>query len=132
MPVKSDVKLGVLGFVIVYVKDTEKTKKFYQETLGLQTKDDEPGWVTFDTGAASLALHSDSELKGERAKGQPVPVFNVDDFYKTYEGLKAAGVKFEAAPKEVCEAGPGQAGMSAEFKDPDGNLLSIFGIVKKK
>ncbi|PWT99965.1 MAG: hypothetical protein C5B53_04700 [Candidatus Melainabacteria bacterium] len=131
MPVKSDVKIKNLGYVIVYVKDIERGVAFYRDTLGMEVKLDDEGWVEFDTGAATLALHVDAKLTGSRSPGQPIPVFCVDDIKHTYESLKKAGVKFEHAPKEVCEVGPNQIGLSADFLDPDGNFLSIFGIVNK-
>ena len=131
MPVKTNVKISTLGYVIVYVKDTKIAVPFYRDTLGITVKSEEDGWVEFQTGAATFALHHHDKLKGDRTHGQPLPVFNVDDFNGTYQALKDSGVHFEAEPKQVCEAGPGQVGMSAEFKDPDGNILSIWGIVKK-
>lgn len=131
MPVKTDVKISTLGYVIVYVKDTKTAVPFYRDTLGMTVKMDEDGWVEFETGAATFALHSDKNLSADRAHGQPVPVFNVDDFYATVEALKAAGIKLLKEPTQVCEAGPGKIGMSAEIKDPDGNVLSLFGMVSK-
>ncbi|HEY9714854.1 MAG TPA: VOC family protein [Chroococcales cyanobacterium] len=137
MPVKSDVKLGTLGYVILYVKDTEKSLPFYSETLGLKVKTRDPGWVELETGATILALHGEKHEGKEkstfvRGHGQPTPVFNVENFQKTYEALQQAGLKFESAPQQVCEVGENQVGMCAEFKDPDGNLLSIYGITTVK
>jgi len=130
MPVKTNVKISTLGYVIVYVKDTKQAVPFYRDTLGMSLKSEEDGWVEFETGSTTFALHGQEDLKAERVLGQPVPVFTVEDFYGTYEALKSSGVPIAKEPQQVCEAGPGQLGMSAEFKDPDGNLLSIFGIVK--
>lgn len=131
MSVKSGVKIKNLGYVIVYVKDIERGVAFYRDTLGMTVKLDDSGWVEFDTGAATFALHVDPKLTGSRSPGQPIPVFCVDDINQTYESLKKAGVKFENPPKQVCEAGPNQIGLSADFLDPDGNPLSIFGTVEK-
>lgn len=131
MPVKTDVKLTNLGYVIVYVKDMEKALPFYRDTLGMKVKVDDSGWVEFETGPATFALHADTKLSGTRAPGQPIPVFTVQDINHVYESLKNAGVKFESTPRQVCEAGPNQIGLSADFHDPDGNFLSIYGVVKK-
>ena len=132
MPVKTNVKISSLGYVIVYVKDTKTAVPFYRDTLGIKVKSEEDGWVELDTGATTLALHGDKELTPNRStKGQPVPVFNVDDFNATVEELKSAGVKFHKEPVQVCEMGPGKVGMSAEFSDADGNMLSVFGVVTK-
>lgn len=94
-------------------------------------KVDDEGWVEFETGAATFALHQVREGKVPTGHNMPVPVFSVDNFTETYEGLKAAGIKFEKEPTQVCEAGPGKVGMSVEFKDPDGNMLSVFGFLSK-
>jgi metallothiol transferase len=131
MPVKTDVKLTSLGYVIVYVKDTQRAKAFYRDTLGMKIKTDDEGWVEFETGACTFALHSDPKLGDQRSPGQPIPVFHVDDIKRAYQALKNAGVKFESSPRQVCEVGPKQVGMTADFFDPDGNFLSIFGIVDK-
>lgn len=131
MPVKTNVKISTLGYVIVYVKDTKAALPFYRDTLGMTLKLDDDGWVEFETGATTFCLHSAKEqLSTERVHGQPLPVFSVEDFHGTLDALKAAGIKLLKGPVQVCEAGPEQVGMSAEFADPDGNVLSIFGFVK--
>lgn len=131
MPVKSNVKVTSLSYVIVYVKDIERAVSFYRDILGLKVKLDDSGWVEFDTGAATLALHAAPKQSESRSPGQPIPVFSVEDINHAYDSLKKAGVKFEHAPRQVCEAGPNKIGMSADFLDPDGNFLSIYGVVDK-
>ncbi len=133
MPVKNDVKLSTIGYIILYVADTEKALPFYRDILGLSEKFGEPGWREMETGGpTTLALHGCDKPLTERGEGTPIVVFNVDDIQGAYEALKGRGVKFSGEPKQVCEAGPGKVGLSADFKDPDGNLLSIFGYVTKK
>jgi hypothetical protein len=103
------------------------------DQLGLKVKLKEGNWVELDTGKTILALHVDEKAEfPAEPKGPTCVVFNVEDIYATYEHLKSAGVKFEEEPKQVCEMGPGQIGVSADFRDLDENLLSIFGAVKKK
>lgn len=129
MPITTDVKLSTLGYVILYVKDTEKAKAFYRDVLGLKLKVDHDGWVELDTGTTTLALHGTDDLP-EKRLGQPIVVFNVPDIYAAYESLKSRGVKFESEPQKVCQEGD-QIGKSADFEDPYGNRLSIFGLVKQ-
>ncbi len=131
MPVKTDVKLNQLAYVIVYVKDTEKSVPFYRDTLGMKVKVAEKGWVELDAGQTTLALHGLEPGKTvTTGSGQPIICFSVEDIYGTYEALKAKGIKFEKEPHTVCEA-EGEDGKSVDFKDPDGNQISIFGYVKK-
>ena len=91
MPALTDVKLSTISYVIIYVRDANKTKAFYRDTLGLKIKVDESGWVEFDTGTCTIALHSD-EKRQANAPSHAIPVFGVKDIYATYEALKAKGV----------------------------------------
>lgn len=129
MPVSTEVKLSTLSYVILYVKDAAKTVPFYRDTLGLAVKVNEGGWVELESGPVTLALHSDDKLPANRQGGEPIVVFNVENIQTAYEALKAKGVQFESEPNVVCEA-EGKTGKSADFKDPDGNRLSIFGYSK--
>lgn len=129
MPVPTDVKLSTLSYVILYVRDTQKIVAFYRDTLGLKVRVNEQGWAEFETGSVTLALHHHEGDMPKRNGAEPIVVFNVDDIQGTFEALKAKGVKFEKEPHVVCEA-EGKTGKSADFNDPDGNRLSIFGYVK--
>lgn len=130
MPVKTNVKISNLGYVIVYVQDAQAAIPFYRDTLGMKLKLDDGGWVEFETGGTTFCLHSAGEpITAKSGYGQPMPVFSVEDFHGTVEALKAAGVKLLKGPVQVCEPGPDKVGMSIEFADPDGNILSVFGFV---
>lgn len=131
MATKTQVGLGTISYIILYVKDTEQALKFYRDTLGIKVKMNEQGWVELDTGTTTLALHADEHAGKTRTGSQPVVVFSVDDIFDAYETLKSKGVKFEKEPQTVCEAGD-HIGKSADFTDPEGNQLSIFGMVPAK
>jgi len=132
MPVKSDVKISTLGYVIIYVKNIEKAKTFYRDKLGLSLKFDSPEWVELNTGTTTLALHPDPNLPDKRPEtpGWPIVVFNVDNIQEAYEGLKARGVKFENEP-QICHEEGDSVGRNASFHDPEGNKLSIYGFGKR-
>jgi predicted enzyme related to lactoylglutathione lyase len=74
-------------------------------------------------------LHGEENPPAQRT-GSAIVVFAVDDLQGTYEALKAKGIKFNREPQVVCEAGD-KVGKSADFTDPDGNSLSIFGMVSR-
>ena len=131
MTTSTEVKLSSLSYVIIYVKDAQKALPFYRDTLGIKVKSDDGNWVELETGSTTLALHSNEELKTISREGQPVMVFSVEDLHDAFKALQTKGIKFNTEPHVVCEAGPEQVGMSADFRDADGNLLSIFGMVKK-
>ena len=115
------------------VKDLEKTKQFYGETLGLKISE-------LDVGAPEplLELHPD----GDRPvliypKGDLTPAnytilnFPVDDVDAAVDELAEKGVEFERYEgfdqdeKGIDRSGP--AGGIAWFKDPAGNILAVHG-----
>ncbi len=131
MSVKEGVRLSTLSYVILYVPNTKEALSFYRDTLGLAVKMDEDGWVELESGATTVALHGEQEPAPNKGKETTTLVFAVEDIEKTYEELKAKGVKFDKEPKQVCET-PDQVGLSADFYDPYGNSLSIFSMVPRK
>jgi lactoylglutathione lyase len=130
---KTEVKLSNLAYLIVYVKDTDKTKAWYRDILGLKIKVDSPDWVELETQGTTLALHKHDKMPAptKREEGLPIAVFHVEDIYAAYEALKAKGIKFEKEPQVVCEGEGGKVGKSVDFTDPDGNKLSVFGYTSK-
>jgi catechol 2,3-dioxygenase-like lactoylglutathione lyase family enzyme len=130
MPAKTDVKLSTISYIILYVHDTNKAVAFYRDTLGMTVKSDDEGWVELESGTTTLALHHEDNASPGPRNGSAVVVFAVEDILGAYEALKAKGVKFNAEPHQVCEAGD-HVGKSADFTDPDGNALSIFGMVPR-
>ena len=115
------------------VKDIEKTKQFYGETLGLKISE-------LDVGAPQplLELHAG----GDRPvliyeKGDLTPAnytilnFPVDDVDAAVDQLAEKGVEFERYEgfdqdeKGIDRSGP--AGGIAWFKDPAGNILAVHG-----
>ena len=129
MPVQTNIKVSTISYVILYVKDTEKALPFYRDVLGAKVKVSHPGWVEFDLGHVTLALHGD-EGKTPEGRGAVVPVFPVENLDEAYKALKSANVKITMEPKQVCETPTGY-GWSVDFADPDGNVLSFYSEKKK-
>lgn len=118
------------SLVIVYVKDTLRSAPFYRDLLGLPVQELSPHWAAFNAGGITLALHPHPSIPTVRDVARPWVVFGVDDPFAEHARLQAKGVVFTKAPYEV--TGDAQnAGMSADFEDPDGNQYSIFGMVPR-
>ena len=130
MPAGTGLRISTMNYVIVYVTDMAKAVKFYGDTLGIKVRFDSPEWTELETGTTTLALHHADAVKlPENAESLPHMVFNVDDVYEAYETLKKSGLELKA-PTQVCEDAEGKkVGVSFDFKDPDGNNLSIFSYV---
>ena len=115
----------LVGFV--GVRDAERAKAFYRDTLGLKLAVDElPFALVFDCEGTALRVTMVREVV---AAPYTVLGWAVTDITATASGLAAAGVKFQRYPQiQQDELGiwtaPGGARV-AWFQDPDGNLLSI-------
>ena len=124
----SAVHFDKLSLVIFYVRDPMASLAFYRDLLGMKVKEASPHWVELDCGGTALALHPHANLPEKRDAANPWVVFQVDDVHGAYQALLDKGVKFMSAPKQVC-GDETYVGLSADLADPDGNLLSLFGMV---
>lgn len=125
MAVTTSLKVSTISYAIVYVKDTAKALPFYRDILGAKVKVDSPGWVEFDMGPVTLALHGEAPERPIQRGNSSLIVFPVDDVFEAHDLLKSAGVKIIESPKMVCETPTGK-GYSLDIADPDGNLLSFY------
>jgi catechol 2,3-dioxygenase-like lactoylglutathione lyase family enzyme len=108
-------------FVSVPVRDMERSKRFYAETLGLSSPDlDEGGWPEFETGNVSLYL-MDPTNAGREFEGPHTAhiALRVADVAEARGELEGKGVEFEG---EILDTGVCHM---AFFHDPDGNALML-------
>ena len=112
--------------ITFYVSDLQKTKRFYEETLGLEKKYEYSSYVGFECGGVEIGLVPKTKEQEVTAVSHSVE-FLVDEVEKAYRELKNKGVKFI---KEMHEEPWG--GQQATLTDPDGNILHITQINWKK
>jgi catechol 2,3-dioxygenase-like lactoylglutathione lyase family enzyme len=122
--------LSKISYVILFVRQPETSAAWYRDVLGCTVKSSTPEWVEIDGGGVTLALHEIGPGAPDMRPGGTEVVFGVPDIHAAHATLRERGVTFVQEPRVVCEV-PGGVGMSGVFKDPDGHLLSIFGIVRK-
>jgi catechol 2,3-dioxygenase-like lactoylglutathione lyase family enzyme len=111
----------------IAVKDLEKARKFYKDTLGLKPSEtDEPTVVMFKSGDTSVLIYQ-SQFAGTN-KATAVS-WEVGDVEREVQVLKDKGVAFEHYDMpgtnrrgDVHVTGKTKA---AWFKDPDGNIHAI-------
>lgn len=110
--------------VCIPVKDQDRALKFYTEKLGCKVITDAPfedqRWIEIQLphSETNLVLFT---MKGheERIGTFSNIIFTSKDVHKTYDDLRKKGVEFVQPPKEEAW------GISALFKDPDGNVFCI-------
>ncbi len=111
------------------VKDLEATKKFYGETLGLDTDSDGMGLHLHLAGNVDVFIYQ---------KDDHIPAtftilnFPVDDVEQTVAELKGKGITFEQYEGLTDDDGIAHGIAQkrgpdiAWFKDPSGNILSVL------
>ena len=108
-----------VAFVAIAVTDSERARKFYQETLELKpTMSVHDGmWVEYEIGGTTIGVGCHPDWKPAR-DGTSV-AFEVADIDATIAKLKKEGVEFEREKFEspVC--------FMAVIHDPDGNRLLV-------
>ncbi|CAM5222523.1 Lactoylglutathione lyase OS=Ureibacillus acetophenoni OX=614649 GN=SAMN05877842_102457 PE=4 SV=1 [Ureibacillus acetophenoni] len=52
-----------MRYIILYVKDHEKSKKFYHEVLGLPIRGEHGTYIEFETGSTILSINTRESVK---------------------------------------------------------------------
>jgi catechol 2,3-dioxygenase-like lactoylglutathione lyase family enzyme len=122
---QADPKLNRVAVLMLGVKDLPRAVAFYRDVLGLEPQGEVAGdFVFFNGGGVTIVLsvpHADPKIS-PHIVGATEVVFGVESVTAAYEALRARGVGFTRAPRPV--AGPN---WGANFTDPDGHRLSLFG-----
>ncbi len=113
---------------MIAVKDIDRARKFYEETLGLSTTDEMGGEVlSVKSGETIISVYR-SEFAGTNKA--TALTFDVDDIAAEVTDLKGKGIFFEQYDMPGLEKQGdlyvAQGMKTAWFKDPDGNILSLF------
>jgi len=115
-------RLTKIGTILLGTKSTAEAIPFYRDLLGLPLTGQFEGFAFFDAGGVTLALSEGLARAVPQLAGAFEVVFQVASVREAYEALRAKGVAFRNEPRQV--AGPNWA---ANFNDPDGHHLSVFG-----
>jgi catechol 2,3-dioxygenase-like lactoylglutathione lyase family enzyme len=111
-----------VSHVMLGVSDLDRSLEFYRDKLGFTVQQQLPGFVFLDGGSVTLALSKDIWAHLGRSTGASQVVLGVDAVKAIYTALKSKGVEFMNEPRDV-----NGREWAANFRDPDGHLLSIFG-----
>jgi len=113
---------------MIAVSDLDRAREFYQGTLGLKAEEEMGGEVlTVTSGSTPFTVYR-SEFAGTNKA--TALTFEVDDLESEVRELKDKGIAFEHYDMEgLTREGDvyvGEGMKTAWFKDPDGNILSLF------
>ena len=120
----------------IVVSNQEKALKFYTDVLGFEKRADyqnpgQPRWLTVAPKGQDLEFilvegksRVDLHLPPEAGSGGYHLAFLTDDCWKDYERLKSRGVDFRVGT--YTEPQKAAFGISALFRDPDGNQFALI------
>ena len=113
-------QLSRVSDIILRISDFDQSLGFYRDVLGLHVKGVVPGdWIFLEGDGVELDLHV-----GEPLPGSTEIVFEVDNINEAYQTLAARGVRFHVQPRPVTSTATHDL-LAADFRDPDGHILSI-------
>jgi len=122
-----------IDYTMIVVSDMDRSVEFYRDKLGIPLKFQSSEWTEFDTGATTLALHgggvpAEGPPSGDPSKraGACSIGFTVENVDKTYEELKAKGIRFVMPPMRQEAEGI----ILAVAVDPDGLPVSFAQLIK--
>jgi catechol 2,3-dioxygenase-like lactoylglutathione lyase family enzyme len=112
---------------MIAVKDLDRARKFYEETLGLKADDEWGEGVTLRSGDTLINIYR-SEFAGTNKA--TALTFDVDDIEDEVKDLQGKGIFFEHYDLPGLERQGdlyvAEGMKTAWFKDPDGNILSLI------
>jgi len=112
---------------MIAVKDLDRARKFYEETLGLKEVDDFGEGFMLKSGDTKVTVYR-SEFAGTNKA--TALTFDVEDLESEVDDLKGKGVSFEHYELPGLERQGdlyvAEGMKTAWFKDPDGNILSLI------
>ena len=112
-----------LAQIAITIRDMERAKGFYRDTLGLQHLfDAPPGLSFFQCGETRLML---SQPEGPETVGNSILYYAVPDAAAASRALAAQGVTFEEEAKCIARVA-GRDIWLAICRDSEGNLLGLM------
>jgi serine phosphatase RsbU (regulator of sigma subunit)/catechol 2,3-dioxygenase-like lactoylglutathione lyase family enzyme len=120
-----------LHFVIIFVRDQEKSLRFYRDKLGFgvmvdHTFEDGARWIEVappdGTAQLGLALPLPGADPDKVIGGETRVYFVTEDLHSKYKEWSERGVHFLFPPET-----PAWGGIHTRFADPDGNVFGLVG-----
>jgi catechol 2,3-dioxygenase-like lactoylglutathione lyase family enzyme len=120
------VALESIGQVSIIVKDVDRAKAFYRDTLGMNFLFEFPGMAFFDCGGVRLYL----ARADKPGLGTSILYYRVADIQASASALGARGVAFLQRPAKVHEDARHELWLGF-FNDSEENTVALMSEVPK-
>jgi catechol 2,3-dioxygenase-like lactoylglutathione lyase family enzyme len=121
--------IRAIDYTVVIVRDMTAMRRFYENILGFRARGEPlPDWVEYSVGDNTLALTKPRRRAGSgptATRGASLQLafkVSVAEVDQCADELVRQGIKLVSPPTDQA---PGRRTMF--FRDPDGNLLEMFG-----
>ena len=115
-----------LASASIWSEDLNNLLPFYRDVLGLKVSMESPGFVVLGAdqpNVPALGLGTHSEVHGRNADpARHMVALTTDNLTADWKRLKEAGVEFVQDPTDYGDL------WIATLKDPEGNLVQLFGM----
>jgi catechol 2,3-dioxygenase-like lactoylglutathione lyase family enzyme len=118
--------MGPIMQIALPSSDVARSVAFYRDTLGLPLLFEVSGMAFFDVHGTRLLIGPPETP--ESLPSNSALYFDTSDMGGTAARLEENGVTFLGAPEVVQRTEAGALGLHF-FRDPDGNLLALMGMV---
>jgi len=115
-------KLQKIALIMLGVKDIEASLAFYRDQLGMTVQHHNPEFAFLHGDGVTLALSTPIAKNSPAMVGATEIVFSVAGVRAAFAALRGQGVEFFIEPRVV-----NPPMWAANFADPDGHRLSIYG-----
>jgi catechol 2,3-dioxygenase-like lactoylglutathione lyase family enzyme len=128
-------ELNLAGRKLVQValtcRDLDRARTFYRDALGLTLMFEAGNMLFFDVGGQRLMVGlSEQPEQPDQPIGGSYFYFDAPDILELTPALQAKGVEFIGKAETVQRTDTHELKLHA-FKDPDGNVLALMGMVAK-
>jgi catechol 2,3-dioxygenase-like lactoylglutathione lyase family enzyme len=116
-------KISTIGVVMLGVQSLGRSISFYRDELGLTLNFQSEGFAFLNAGGVTLCLSEPLAKALGSAPGAVELVFSVESVREAHQALESRAIRFTREPRVVTGTN-----WAANFDDPDGHHLSIFGL----
>lgn len=117
--------------IILRVADMARSVAFYRDQVGLPLRFASEEFSGFDAGGLTLMLNRPDRMAEAASAGLAALteiVLEAPDIVAAHAALRQRGVAFRLEPRVVTSDGKRDL-LAADFRDPDGHVLSLTGWV---